>query len=74
MVGLLAVGLVDPRGGWERWWAGWPVHEPFGRRRVGGVENDPARGVGLFGVAVVDGRGGEQPDPGVAMGVVVPVE
>ncbi len=37
---------------------------------MGGAEDDAAGSVGLFGVSVVDGCSGEQPDLGVAMLVV----
>ena len=41
---------------------------------VGGVEYVGAGGVEPLGVAVVDGGWGHQPDPGMAVGVVVPVD
>jgi hypothetical protein len=41
---------------------------------VGGVEDGSAGGVGLLGEAVVDGRWGHQPDPGVSVLLGVPGE
>jgi len=50
---------------------GRPADEPFGVDGEGGVEDGCPGGVGLLGEAVVDGGWGHQPDPGVAMLVVV---
>ena len=48
--------------------------EPFGGAREGCGEDAGAGGVELRGLAVVDGGWGHQADPGVAVGLVVPVE
>ena len=48
--------------------------EPRGVRRVGSVEGDAALGADLAGGAVVDRGRGVQPDPGVAVDVVVVLE
>ena len=69
MSGLLIQAAVGSSGG-----LGGSADEPLGRRGVGGVEDALALGVERLGVAVVDRGGGHQADPGVAVGVVVPVE
>ena len=69
MSGLLIQAAVGSSGG-----AGGLPDEPFGVACVRGVEHAGAGGVQLLGVAVVDGGWGHQPDPGVAVVVVVPVE
>ena len=51
-----------------------PANEPLGPGGVGGVEDGAPGGVGLLGLAVVDGRRAHQADPGVAVLVVVPAE
>jgi hypothetical protein len=48
--------------------------EAFGRARVGRFEDAGALGVRVLGAAVVDGRGGHQADPGMAVLVVVLAE
>jgi hypothetical protein len=65
--------LVDPGGGRQLGRDGRSTDEPFGVLGVGGVEHDGPGGMQVLGVAVVDGGGGHQADPGVAVGVVVPV-
>jgi hypothetical protein len=71
---LLVVGLVDPGGDRQLWWDGRLADEPFGVALVGGVEHASAGRVQPGRLAVVDGGGGHQPDPGVAVLVVVPVK
>ena len=48
--------------------------ESLGSRRVGGLQDALAVGVECLRLAVVDGGGGHQADPGVAVLVLVPVE
>jgi hypothetical protein len=72
--GLLAVGLVDPRGGGKWGWFWRSGDEAFGPDRVGGGEDAGAVGAQLLGLAVVDGGGGHEPEGGVAVVVVVVVE
>ena len=73
--GLLRVGwLVDPGGGRQLGRDRRLAHEPLWVLLVGSVEDDGAGGVELLRVAVVDGGWGHQPDAGVAVGVVVPVD
>jgi hypothetical protein len=70
--GLL--GWVDVHGLGELgrlWWAG---DEAFGMSGEGGVEGDGALAADLAGGAVVDRRGGVEPDAGVAVLAVVPGE
>ena len=74
MSGLLAVGLVDPRGGRQCGRAWRVADEALGSRGVGGVQDACAIGVDGVRLAVVDGGGGHQADPGVAVLLVVPVE
>ena len=69
MSGLLIHAAVGSSGG-----TGGSADEPLGVARVGSVEDAGAGGVQLLRLAVVDGARGHQPDPGVAMLVVVPVE
>jgi hypothetical protein len=71
---LLGRGLVDPGGGRQRWWPRRPADEPLRRRGVGGLKNALALGVERLCLAVVHGGRGHQADPGVAVGVVVPVK
>ena len=68
------VGLVDPCGGRQLGRDGRSADEPLGVALVGGVEHEAAGGVQRRRVPVVDGGGGHQSDPGVAVGVVVPVD
>jgi len=71
---LLVVGLVDPGGDRQLWWDGRLADEPLRVPLVGGVEHAGPGRVELGRLAVVDGGGGHQPDPGVAVLVVVPVK
>jgi hypothetical protein len=48
--------------------------EPFGVCVVGGVQDPAALGTHRVGEPVVNVRGGVQPEPAVAMLVVVPAE
>lgn len=73
--GLVRVGwLVDPGGGRQLGRERRFAHEPLWVPLVGSVEDDSAGGVELLRLAVVDGGWGHQPDAGVAVGVVVPVD
>ena len=69
MSGLLIQAVVGSSGG-----TGELADEPLGVARVGSLEDAGALVVELLRVAVVDGGWGHQPDPGVAVGVVVPVD
>jgi hypothetical protein len=66
--------LVDPGCGRQLGWSGRLADEPLGVSLVGRVEHIDPGGVQLCGVAVVEGGRGHQPDPGMTMGVVVPVD
>ncbi len=72
--GLLRGGRFVDRFDGELGRGGRLVDEPLWVLVVAGVEDNGAGGVQLLGVAVVDGGWGHQPDAGVAMGVVVPVD
>ena len=75
MSDLLRIGrLVDPGGGWQLRRDRRLADEPFLVLLVGGIEHDGAVGVQLLGVSVMHCGGGHQPDPGVAVDVVVPVD
>ena len=74
MSSLICGRLVDPCGGRQRWWLRRLANEPLRGARVGGIKDALALGVERLRLAVVDGGGGHEADPGVAVGVVVPVE
>ncbi len=63
--------MVDP--GWtgQRRWLWGLADEPLGMRGVDAVQGLLAGGPDLLGAAVVHVGWGQQPDPGVAVGVVV---
>jgi hypothetical protein len=71
---LVCGRLVDPCGGRQRWWLRRLANEPLRGARVGGIKDALALGVERLRLAVVDDGGGHEADPGVAVGVVVPVE
>ena len=72
--GPFVVGLVDPGSGRERRRRRRSLDEAFGRRGVGGRKDAGAVGVDRFGASVMDGVGGHEADPGVAVLAVVPGE
>jgi hypothetical protein len=65
--------LVDPGGDGQLGRDGRAVHEPFGLAGIGVVEYLSPGGVQCGGVAVMDGLGGHQSDPGMAVLMVIPV-
>ena len=71
---LLRGGFVDPGGGGQVGRGRRPADEPFGVMRVSSVEHASAGGVEFGRASVVHGGRGHQPDPRVAVLVVVPVE
>src|ERR1019366_4725212 len=71
---LLCGRLVDPDRG-RLLGRGWrPADEPLRCCRVGGGEDALAFCVERLRLAVVDGGRGHQPDPGVPMLFVIPIE
>jgi hypothetical protein len=67
-------GLVDPHHLREAGRLGWLADEPLGVGGVGGVQHHASGKGDLLRPAVVDVCGSEQPDPAVAVLVVVPAE
>ncbi|ORB10955.1 hypothetical protein BST37_21595 [Mycobacterium noviomagense] len=71
---LWLVGAVDPRDFGDLRRFGRLADEPFGMCGISGVEYAGALVADCFGQAVVDIRGGMQPQRGMAMFIVVPAE
>jgi hypothetical protein len=65
---------VDPGGGREGRGLGGLADEALGVAGVGGVEHLGAAGADRLGLAVVDGGGGREPEPRVAVLGVVPAK
>ena len=70
----LLVGFVDPDRFGQRWRHRGSLDEAFGVQGVGAVEHDRTLLADGLRVAVVDVEGGVEPDAGVAVLEVVPVE
>ncbi len=67
----LPAGLVDPGCGWQLGRLGAAVPKPVGVGGIGGVQGGGALGADLSGGAEVHRGRGVQPDPGVAVLMVV---